>query len=238
MKSIIGKKVGMTQVFSEDGNMVPVTVIEAGPVYVTQIKTVETDGYNAIQVAFGDAREKLFNKPIKGHFAKSGVAPKKMLLEFHVEDPSAFTLGQAITADLFEAGQMIDVSGTSKGKGTQGAVRRWNQHTGPMSHGSKFKRGAGSLGANSTPARVLKGMHMAGRMGNEMKKSPFKTSNWYELIQSATCCWSKAQFQAPRVVSSLFNTPSRQANRNRSGKEEATCQKLISSTHPAKWLEN
>lgn len=167
MKSIIGKKVGMTQVFSEDGNMVPVTVIEAGPVYVTQIKTVETDGYNAIQVAFGDAREKLFNKPIKGHFAKSGVAPKKMLLEFHVEDPSAFTLGQAITADLFEAGQMIDVSGTSKGKGTQGAVRRWNQHTGPMSHGSKFKRGAGSLGANSTPARVLKGMHMAGRMGNE-----------------------------------------------------------------------
>lgn len=167
MKSIIGKKVGMTQVFSEDGNMVPVTVIEAGPVYVTQIKTVETDGYNAIQVAFGDAREKMFNKPIKGHFAKSGVAPKKMLLEFHVEDPSTFTLGQAITADLFEAGQMIDVSGTSKGKGTQGAVRRWNQHTGPMSHGSKFKRGAGSLGANSTPARVLKGMHMAGRMGNE-----------------------------------------------------------------------
>lgn len=167
MKSIIGKKVGMTQVFSEDGNMVPVTVIEAGPVYVTQIKTVETDGYNAIQVAFGDAKESTFNKPIKGHFAKSGVAPKKTLLEFHVEDPSTFTLGQAITADLFEAGQMIDVSGTSKGKGTQGAVRRWNQHTGPMSHGSKFKRGAGSLGANSTPARVLKGMHMAGRMGNE-----------------------------------------------------------------------
>lgn len=167
MKSIIGKKVGMTQVFSEDGNMVPVTVIEAGPVYVTQIKTVETDGYNAIQVAFGDAREKMFNKPIKGHFAKSGVAPKKRLLEFHVADPSVFTLGQAITADLFEAGQMVDVSGTSKGKGTEGAVRRWNQSCGPQSHGSKFKRGAGSLGANSTPARVLKGMHMAGRMGNE-----------------------------------------------------------------------
>lgn len=167
MKGIIGKKVGMTQVFSEDGNMVPVTVIEAGPIYVTQIKTIETDGYNAIQVAFGDAREKMFNKPIKGHFAKSGVAPKKRLMEFHVANPSEFTLGQAITAELFEAGQMVDVSGTSKGKGTEGAIRRWNQSCGPMSHGSKFKRSAGSLGANSTPARVLKGMHMAGRMGNE-----------------------------------------------------------------------
>jgi len=167
MKSIIGKKVGMTQIFSEDGNMVPVTVIEAGPIFVTQIKTVETDGYNAIQVAFGDAKEHTFNKPAKGHFAKSGVAPKKLVMEFHVESPATFTLGQAITADLFEAGQMVDVSGTSKGKGTQGAIRRWNQSRGPMSHGSKFKRGAGSLGANSTPARVLKGMHMAGRMGNE-----------------------------------------------------------------------
>ncbi len=167
MKGIIGKKVGMTQVFSEDGNMVPVTVIEAGPIYVTQIKTTETDGYNAIQVAFGDAREKTFNKPLKGHFAKSGVAPKKTLLEFHVEDPSVFALGQAITADLFETGQTVDVSGTSKGKGTQGPIRRWNQSCGPKSHGSKYKRGVGSLGANSTPARVLKGQTMAGRMGNE-----------------------------------------------------------------------
>jgi len=167
MKGIIGKKVGMTQVFNEDGNMVPVTVIEAGPIFVTQIKTVETDGYNAIQVAFGDAKEKTFNKPVKGHFAKAGVAPKKCVLEFHVEDPSAFALGQAISADLFEAGQMVDVSGTSKGKGTEGPIRRWNQTRGPMSHGSKYKRGVGSLGANSTPARVLKGQTMAGRMGNE-----------------------------------------------------------------------
>lgn len=167
MKSIIGKKVGMTQVFVEDGNMVPVTVIEAGPAYVTQIKTVETDGYNAVQVAFGDAREKTFNKPQKGHFAKSGVAPKKCVVEFSVDNPADYTLGQAITAEIFEAGQAVDVSGTSKGKGTEGPIRRWNQSRGPMSHGSKYKRGVGSLGANSTPARVLKGQTMAGRMGNE-----------------------------------------------------------------------
>lgn len=167
MKGIIGKKVGMTQIFNEDGSMVPVTVVEAGPIFVTQVKTVETDGYNAVQVAFGDAREKTFNKPEKGHFAKSGVAPKKFVIEFRVDNPADYTLGQSISAEIFEAGQMVDVSGTSKGKGTEGPIRRWNQSRGPMSHGSKYKRGVGSLGANSTPARVLKGQTMAGRMGNE-----------------------------------------------------------------------
>jgi large subunit ribosomal protein L3 len=167
MLGVLGRKIGMTQIFLEDGKLVPVTVVEAGPMFVTQIKTVETDGYNAIQVAFEDKKESRSNKPEAGHFAKAGVSLKKIVREFRVDDTAGFTVGQEIKADILTEGMIVDATGTSKGKGTQGAIRRWNQSRGPMSHGSKFKRGAGSLGAASYPARVIKGMHMAGRMGNE-----------------------------------------------------------------------
>jgi len=167
MVGIIGKKIGMTQVFNEDGIVTAVTVVEVTPMVVAQIKTVETDGYNAIQVATGDVKEKHVNKPMKGHFKKAGIPFKKLLREFRVDNPAEFTIGQTITADLFADGQKIDVTGTSKGKGTTGPIRRYNQSRGPETHGSKYHRGGGSIGANSTPARVLKGMPMAGRMGNE-----------------------------------------------------------------------
>lgn len=167
MIGIIGRKIGMTQIFTETGSVVPVTVVEAGPMFVTQIKTVETDGYNAVQVAFQDLKENRANKPVKGHFAKAGVALKKYVREFRVEDTSEFTVGQEIKADILEAGILVDVQGTSKGKGTAGTIKRWNQSRGPETHGSKFHRAAGSLGAASYPARVIKGMHMAGHMGNE-----------------------------------------------------------------------
>jgi len=167
MVGIIGKKIGMTQVFNEDGIVTAVTVVEVTPMVVTQIKTVETDGYNAIQVATGDVKDKHVNKPMRGHFNKAGVSFKKLLKEFRVDNPSEFKVGQTITADLFADGQKIDVTGTSKGKGTTGPIRRYNQSRGPETHGSKYHRGGGSIGAASYPARVFKGMPMAGRMGNE-----------------------------------------------------------------------
>lgn len=167
MLGLLGKKIGMTQVFDATGNMIPVTVVEAGPLFVTQIKTVETDGYNAVQVAFGDLKESRANKPVKGHFAKAGVSLKKYVREFRVEDVAAFTVGQEIKADIFEAGAIVDVTGTSKGKGTQGTIKRWNTGRGPETHGSKHHRLPGSLGAGTYPARVIKGMTMAGRMGRE-----------------------------------------------------------------------
>jgi large subunit ribosomal protein L3 len=167
MIGIIGKKIGMTQVFNEAGIVTPVTVVEVAPMIVTQIKTIETDGYNAIQVATGEVKEKHVNKPAKGHFDKAGVAYKKTLKEFRVENPSEFTIGQEITADILSEGQKIDVIGTSKGKGTAGTIKRYNNSRGPETHGSKYHRGAGSLGGASYPARVIKGMPMAGKMGNE-----------------------------------------------------------------------
>jgi large subunit ribosomal protein L3 len=167
MVGIIGKKIGMTQVFNEEGIVTPVTVVEVTPMVVTQIKTVETDGYNAIQVASGDVKTKHVNKPLKGHFDKANVAYKRTLKEFRIENPADFTVGQEIKADIFENGQIIDVTGTSKGKGTTGPIRRHNQSRGPETHGSKYHRGGGSIGAASYPARVFKGMPMAGRMGNE-----------------------------------------------------------------------
>lgn len=167
MKGILGRKVGMTQIFTEEGIVIPVTVVEAGPIYVTQIKTVETDGYNAIQVGFEDKKENKAIKPEKGHFAKAGVTVKKLVREFRLENVSEYKIGQEIKVDIFAEGTKIDVSGTSKGKGTQGAIKRHNQSRGPMAHGSKFHRSAGSLGAGSSPSRVFKGMKMAGRMGNE-----------------------------------------------------------------------
>lgn len=167
MKGILGRKIGMTQIFDENGQFVPVSVVEAGPVFVTQIKTVANDGYNAIQVGFEPKKESRTNKPEKGHFAKANVEAKRVVREFRVESVEGFTLGQEVTAAMFDGVKMIDVIGTSKGKGTEGPIARWNQSRGPETHGSKYHRGPGSIGANSYPARVLKGMRMAGRMGNE-----------------------------------------------------------------------
>ena len=167
MKAVLGRKLGMTQVFAEDGRLVPVTVIEAGPMVVTQIKNKETDGYEAVQVAFGEVKEKRGNKPLRGHFAKAGVGFKKFVREFKVEDLSAYSLAQEIKVDVFEAGEKVDAIGTSKGKGFQGPIKRHNQSRGPMTHGSRYHRGPGSMGAASDPSRVFKGKKLAGHMGAE-----------------------------------------------------------------------
>jgi large subunit ribosomal protein L3 len=167
VKGIIGRKIGMTQVFTEEGKVVPVTVVEAGPIFVTQIKTAETDGYNAIQVGFENKKKNHINKPEQGHFEKADLDVKKYVQEFRVEDPSAYSIGQEIKVDVFEAGQAVDVTGTSKGKGHAGTIKRWNNHRGPMTHGSKHRRRPGSIGNASYPGRVIKGMKMSGQMGNE-----------------------------------------------------------------------
>ena len=163
---IILTKIGMTQIFNENGVLTPVTVLQAGPCAVTQVKTVENDGYTAVQVGFGDIRETLVNKPRKGHFAKAGVANKRFLKEFKFENAADYTVGQEIKADIFSAGDKIDATGTSKGKGFQGAIKRHGLSRGPMAHGSKYHRHAGSNGAATTPGRVFKGKHMPGHMGN------------------------------------------------------------------------
>ena len=163
MKGILGKKLGMTQIFTEEGIVVPVTVVEAGPNVVTQVKTVEKDGYNAIQVGFEDAKEKSLNKPQKGHLAAANVL-KKHLKEFRVDAVEEFTVGQEIKADLFAAGEKIDVTGTSKGKGFQGPIKRHGQSRGPESHGSRYHRRPGSMGACSFPGRVFKNKKLAGHM--------------------------------------------------------------------------
>lgn len=165
-KGILGKKVGMTQMFTEDGRLIPVTVVEAGPCYVVQKKTVATDGYNAIQVGFNDLREKLSNKPKKGHFQKANMKPLRWVREFRVDNVDAFEIGQEIKADVFTVGDAIDVVGISKGKGFQGMIKRHNASRGPMAHGSKYHRRTGSLGAKG-PARVFKGRKLPGRMGGE-----------------------------------------------------------------------
>ena len=164
-KAILTTKVGMTQIFNEDGVLTPVTVLQAGPCVVTQVKTVENDGYAAIQVGFGDIREKLVNKPMKGHFAKAGVAPKRFVREFRLEDAESYVVGQEIKADMFAVGDKIDATAKSKGKGYQGAIKRHGQSRGPMTHGSKYHRHAGSNGSATTPGRVFKGKKMPGHMG-------------------------------------------------------------------------
>ena len=170
-KAILGKKIGMTQVFVSDGRLVPVTVVEAGPCTVTMVKTCATDGYEAIQVGFGELSEqrakKLLNKPELGHFAKAGVAPARHLREFRMDDISGYSVGDTIKCDVFAEGDKIDVVGTSKGHGYSGVIQRWNQHTGPMAHGSKYHRGVGSMSANSDPSRVFKNKHMPGHYGVE-----------------------------------------------------------------------
>ena len=167
MKTILGKKMGMTQIFTEHGAVVPVTVVQAGPMTVTQIKTVETDGYDAVQFGFVDAKPQRVNKPMTGHFQKNDITPKKYLAEFRPEEGETYEVGQQITVADFEEGKKLDVTGTSKGKGTQGNIKRHGHHRGPMSHGSKHKRLAGALAAGTYPSRVFKGNAGPGRMGRE-----------------------------------------------------------------------
>ena len=180
-KAILATKVGMTQIFAEDGSLIPVTVLQAGPCAVTQIKTVENDGYSAVQVGFVDKKEKIVNKDAsgkkevihrhgvnkaeKGHFAKAGVSCKRYVREFKFENADEYTVGSEIKADIFECGDKVDATATTKGKGFQGAVKRLGQHRGPMAHGSKFHRHQGSNGACSSPSRVFKGKGMPGHMG-------------------------------------------------------------------------
>lgn len=165
-KFILGKKIGMTQVFTEEGKLIPVTVIEVEPNIVTQIKTKQTDGYDAIQLGFSTKREKLSNKPEQGHVAKANTTPKRFLREIRDVEVSNYTLGQEIKADVFEAGEIVDVTGTSKGKGFQGVIKRHNQSRGPMGHGSQYHRGVGSMGT-MRPMRVFKGKKLPGHMGHE-----------------------------------------------------------------------
>lgn len=167
MKGIVGKKIGMTQMFDETGLVIPVTVIEVESNVVTQVKTIEKDGYNAIQVGHGDVREKNINKPQKGHLDKAGVAPKRTLQEFRLESVEGFTAGQELKADLFKAGDKVDVSGISKGKGFQGSIKRHNQSRGPMTHGSRYHRGPGAMSAAAYPGKVFKGKKLPGHMGSE-----------------------------------------------------------------------
>ena len=166
-KAILATKVGMTQIFNEDGVLTPVTVLQAGPCVVTQVQTVENDGYSAVQVGFVDKREKMVNKPLKGHFDKAGVSYKRYVRELKLEDAESYALAQEIKADIFAAGDKIDVTAISKGKGFQGAIKRHGQHRGPMAHGSKFHRHAGSNGACSDPSKVFKGKKMPGQMGHK-----------------------------------------------------------------------
>ena len=168
-KAIIGKKIGMTQIFNENGKLIPVTVVEAGPCVVVQKKTKEKDGYEAIQVGFEEIREKLVSKPLKGHYAKAGATLRRTLKEFRLENTAEYEIGQEIKADVFEVGDKVDVSGVSKGKGFQGVIKRWNQSRGPMTHGSKFKRAPGSMGASSDPSKTFKSKRMPGQMGSVNK---------------------------------------------------------------------
>ena len=167
VSTILGRKIGMTQVWDEDDNVVPVTVILAGPCTVSQVKTKETDGYDAVQIGFGDIKAKKVNKPMAGHFAKAGVEPMRYLREVRVEDASEYKPGDQVTVADFAEVKSVDVIGTSKGKGFQGTIKRWNFHRGPMTHGSRNQRKPGSIGQCAYPARVRKGLHMAGHMGDE-----------------------------------------------------------------------
>lgn len=167
ISTILGRKLGMTQVWSEDDKLIPVTVIEAGPCVISQIKTVKRDGYSAVQIAFGNMKPGKANKPTVGHFAKAGVDPKAHIIEVHLEGDEKVKAGASITVDMFEPGSTVHVSGTSKGKGFAGVMKRHNFHGGPGGHGSHFHRAPGSIGQASTPSRVFRGHRMAGHMGNE-----------------------------------------------------------------------
>ena len=163
-KALLGKKIGMTQIFDENGKVIPVTVIEAGPCTVVQVKTKDADGYEAVQLGFGEVKAKKVTKPAAGHFKKANVEPKKHLREFRLEEIS-YNVGDELKADVFTAGESVDITGTTKGKGFQGVIKRHGQHRGPMGHGSMYHRRPGSMGATSTPGRVFKGKKLPGHMG-------------------------------------------------------------------------
>ena len=167
VSTILGRKLGMTQVWSEDDRLLPVTVIEAGPCVISQVKTVKRDGYSAAQIAFGDIKESKVNRPMKGHFDKAGIDPKKHIIEVRLDGDGLVKVGQTLTVEMFEAGASVHVSGTSKGKGFAGVMKRHNFSGGPGGHGSHFHRAPGSIGQASTPSRVFRGSRMAGQMGNE-----------------------------------------------------------------------
>ncbi len=164
--ALIGKKLGMSQLFSSDGEAIPVTVIQVGPCTITQIKSAENDGYSALQLGFGEKKPRRTTKPLLGHFNKSGKGPFAFLREVRVDDTTNFELGQEISADIFQVGELVHVVGTSKGKGFAGTIKRWNFSRGPMSHGGMNKRPPGSIGCSASPSRVIKGRKMPGRMGN------------------------------------------------------------------------
>ena len=164
---ILGRKLGMTQVWDEDDNVVPVTVIQAGPCTISQVKTKATDGYEAVQIGFGEIKPQRVNKPLAGHFKAQGVEPMRYLREVRVEDASEYKTGDQVTVEIFADSKAVDVTGTSKGKGFQGTIKRWNFSRGPMTHGSRNQRKPGSIGQCAYPARVRKGLHMAGHMGDE-----------------------------------------------------------------------
>lgn len=166
VNALIGKKLGMSQLFSPDGEATPVTVIQAGPCTITQIKSVKSDGYNAVQLGFGERKPQRTNKPLLGHFKKSGKGPFAVVREVRVDDVGEFELGQEVSADIFQVGELVHVVGKSKGKGFAGTIKRWNFSRGPMSHGGMNKRAPGSIGCSATPARVIKGRKMPGQMGN------------------------------------------------------------------------
>ncbi|MGI6133021.1 MAG: 50S ribosomal protein L3 [Christensenellales bacterium] len=166
-KAILGKKLGMSQIFAADGAVIPVTVVEAGPCPIIQIKTKDKDGYSAIQIGFGEKKERRVNNPLKGHFKKSGVTPRRYLREFRIEEGDKFEVSQEIKCDIFAVGDKVDVTGISKGRGFTGTIQRWNTHRGPMAHGSGYHRGVGSLSACSSPSRVFKNKKMPGQYGNE-----------------------------------------------------------------------
>ncbi len=165
LKAILGKKIGMTQIFAEDGKVIPVTVVEAGPCVVVQVKNEETDGYKAVQLGYGDIRERLVTKPLAGHYKKAGVAAKRYLREFRTEE--AMNVGDEIKVDAFATGDLVDATGISKGKGFQGVIKRHGQHRGPMTHGSRYHRRPGSMGACSYPGEVFKSKHLPGHTGCE-----------------------------------------------------------------------
>ncbi|MGD8254405.1 MAG: 50S ribosomal protein L3 [Syntrophobacterales bacterium] len=168
VNALIGKKLGMSQLFSPDGEVTPVTVIQAGPCTVTQIKSVDSDGYNAVQLGFGEKKPQRTTKPSLGHFKKSGKGPFAVLREVRVDDVGEFELGQEVSADIFQVGELVHVVGRSKGKGFAGTIKRWNFSRGPMSHGGMNKRPPGSIGCSASPSRVIKGRKMPGHMGNQM----------------------------------------------------------------------
>jgi len=198
---VLGSKLGMTQVWDEAGRLVPVTVVQAGPCVVTQVRTSDSDGYDAVQIAYGAIDPRKVNQPAAGHFAKAGVTPRRHLVELRTADAGTYALGQEITVELFEAGQKVDVVGTTKGKGTAGVMKRHGFHGVGASHGAhRNHRKPGSIGGASTPGRVFKGMKMAGRMGHVRQTTQNLTGT--RSTSSAGCCSSRARCPAPRAASS------------------------------------